>query len=374
MDFNSSSENTDESIRDKRGVATEKLCGYLKKHKIGARGKTFKRRCTHGKTYCLEANDKNTLKYWLQELQHKRHEYSCNRLQSRQHLVKRSVQQPASGLVSLDTAALRQRLSSEDTPDLTDHVDVSMATMGEASALGDRGSFHDLSITNWRTELRNIMATRGQKKSDTADDQDVVDSTAPQHGKTRLLTFKKVVKHWKAASSTTSGSTGGKGCGQVSCSRCRELEDQLTSQKEDLTAAEEELAATREIMKILQKHIDTLERQNDTNPLEMEVSRLREEAAMYVESIQAKDQIIVSLTHGLQQLELDQSVTTDRSSTSSDASGVRPTQRFISDTRELDELRDMCTAYQEQNNFLNKEILELSKLRENDATGESNLS
>ena len=33
----------------------------------------------------------------------------------------------------------------------------------------------------------------------------------------------------------------------------------------------------------------------------------------------------------------------------------------------------MCTAYQEQNNFLNKEILELSKLRENDATGESNL-
>ena len=47
---------------------------------------------THGKTYCLEANDKNTLKYWLQELQHKRHEYSCNRLQSRQHLVKRSVQ------------------------------------------------------------------------------------------------------------------------------------------------------------------------------------------------------------------------------------------------------------------------------------------
>ena len=69
------------------------------------------------------------------------------------------------------------------------------------------------------------------------------------------------------------------------------------------------------------------------------MSRLREEAAMYVESIQAKDQIIVSLTHGLQQLELDQSVTTDRSSTSSDASGVRPTQRFISDTRELDELR-----------------------------------
>ena len=44
MDSNSSSENADESIRDKRGVATEKLCGYLKKHKIGARGKTFKRR------------------------------------------------------------------------------------------------------------------------------------------------------------------------------------------------------------------------------------------------------------------------------------------------------------------------------------------
>jgi len=80
--------------------------------------------------------------------------------------------------VSLDTAALRQRLSSEDTPDLTDHVDVSMATMGEASALGDRGSFHDLSITNWRTELRNIMATRGQKKSDTGEN---IPATATYH-------------------------------------------------------------------------------------------------------------------------------------------------------------------------------------------------
>ena len=56
-----------------------------------------------------------------------------------------------------------------------------------------------------------------------ADDQDVVDTTAPQHSKTRLLTFKKVVKHWKAVSSTTSGSTCGKGGGQMSCPRCREV-------------------------------------------------------------------------------------------------------------------------------------------------------
>ena len=55
------------------------------------------------------------------------------------------------------------------------------------------------------------------------DDQEVVDSTAPQHSKTRLMTFKKVVKHWKAVSSTTSGSTGGKGCGQMACPRCREV-------------------------------------------------------------------------------------------------------------------------------------------------------
>ena len=77
---------------------------------------------------------------------------------------------------------------------------------------------------NWLSKLTDhLFVHRHHWLFLEADDQDVVDSTAPQHGKTRLLTFKKVVKHWKAASSTTSGSTGGKGCGQVSCSRCREV-------------------------------------------------------------------------------------------------------------------------------------------------------
>lgn len=69
------------------------------------------------------------------------------------------------------------------------------------------------------------------------------------------------------------------------------------------------------------------------------MSSLREQAGMYVESIQAKDQIIVSLTNGLHQLELDQSVTTGQSSISPAVPDVRPSLRFISDTRELDELK-----------------------------------
>ena len=76
------------------------------------------------------------------------------------------LQQPVRGLVGLDTAALRQRLSSGDTPGLTEHVDVSLATVGETSRLIGQSTFYDLSITNWRTELRNILATRGQKKSE----------------------------------------------------------------------------------------------------------------------------------------------------------------------------------------------------------------
>lgn len=44
MNSNSSSESVEESGLDKRGVSTQKLCGYLKKYKIGARGKSFKRR------------------------------------------------------------------------------------------------------------------------------------------------------------------------------------------------------------------------------------------------------------------------------------------------------------------------------------------
>ena len=43
MDCNYGKENVEERGSAKRGV-TPKLCGYLKKYKIGARGKSFKRR------------------------------------------------------------------------------------------------------------------------------------------------------------------------------------------------------------------------------------------------------------------------------------------------------------------------------------------
>ena len=70
------------------------------------------------------------------------------------------------------------------------------------------------------------------------------------------------------------------------------------------------------------------------------MSALRENAAMYLDSIQAKDQIIVSLANRLHQVELDQSQPpVDRSNVAADVPDVRPTQRFISDTRELDELK-----------------------------------
>ncbi|XP_046957071.1 TBC1 domain family member 2B isoform X1 [Lynx rufus] len=101
----------------------------------------------------------------------------------------------------------------------------------------------------------------------------------------------------------------------------------------------------------------TLEReslQQEVRTLKGKVGELSEQLGMLVETIQAKDEVIMKLSRQLSESE---------DSTSS-PTGV-PGSPAGREQPELDRLKDSLQGYKTQNKFLNKEILELSALRRN---------
>uniref|UniRef100_A0A673UBB5 TBC1 domain family member 2B n=1 Tax=Suricata suricatta TaxID=37032 RepID=A0A673UBB5_SURSU len=103
----------------------------------------------------------------------------------------------------------------------------------------------------------------------------------------------------------------------------------------------------------------TLEReslQQEVRTLKGKVGELSEQLGMLMETIQAKDEVIVKLSHQLSEGE-------DSASSPTGVPGSPgPASR---EQLELDRLKDSLQGYKTQNKFLNKEILELSALRRN---------
>ncbi|CAO2634016.1 TBC1 domain family member 2B, partial [Lemmus lemmus] len=94
--------------------------------------------------------------------------------------------------------------------------------------------------------------------------------------------------------------------------------------------------------------------QQEVRTLKSKVGELNERLGMLMETIQAKDEVIIKLS------ECEGSVTSPTMGPSSPL--ATPASR---DQLELDRLKDSLQGYKTQNKFLNKEILELSALRRN---------
>lgn len=86
--------------------------------------------------------------------------------------------------------------------------------------------------------------------------------------------------------------------------------------------------------------------------LKCSVQQMKEQLSMMIETIQAKDEVIMRLSRQISDYE--------ESSSLSGSTSDSPVQK---DFDELNRLRDSLQGYKAQNRFLNKEILELSALR-----------
>ncbi|XP_045892725.1 TBC1 domain family member 2B [Micropterus dolomieu] len=91
--------------------------------------------------------------------------------------------------------------------------------------------------------------------------------------------------------------------------------------------------------------------QQELKGLKIKVGEINDQLGMLMETIQAKDEVIIKLSQQ----------SSEQSGNSSDA-GSPPLNK---DQQELDILKDSLQGYKSQNKFLNKEILELTVLRRN---------
>ncbi|BFZ16913.1 hypothetical protein BsWGS_19952 [Bradybaena similaris] len=228
--------------------------------------------------------------------------------------------------------------------------------------------------------------------------------------KEKNLRVNMSVKHLQSSGVQSAGS----GDASQNCYRCKVLSDDLFSVKEDLKAAEEELLAHREIVRLLQKELDVLRSEMNTrqdcvgkNQEDMlkilyvkdkhvvelkhsgatimeeksllaqelrmkdnELKELRDQICMFQQTLAVKDEIIISLTNTNQELKNSPGVADRGDNTSYSYAVANNPVSLEADRKELERLTDTCKAYEEQNHFLTKEILELNALRQHDEARE----
>ena len=201
---------------------------------------------------------------------------------------------------------------------------------------------------------------------------------------------------------------------EQNCIKCRQSEEQLVSLSDDMSAIENELQASREVIKLLQKQLEIVVNekklledicktdknyrtnefltklsqnneeltklrielrncqfsresiQNENETMKSEINKINEELSVLRETLQSRDETVVSLTHQLFDLEHERNDSLDKktsfSSNMSSSDSLSPKLIRIQ-TSELESLRDTVKAYETQNEFLNREIVELNELR-----------
>ncbi|XP_054475143.1 TBC1 domain family member 2B [Anoplopoma fimbria] len=147
-------------------------------------------------------------------------------------------------------------------------------------------------------------------------------------------------------SSTPSDQTQGSAETQQETGQLEALLEDRDGQIKDLCGHMERLALEKESL------------QQELKGLKIKVGEINDQLGMLMETIQAKDEVIIKLS----QESSEQSVTSN--------DGSPPPNK---DQQEVDILKDSLQGYKSQNKFLNKEILELTVLRRNAESREKTL-
>ncbi|KAJ8305747.1 hypothetical protein KUTeg_016292 [Tegillarca granosa] len=262
---------------------------------------SFEIRC-FGKEYLLDAHDRHTMMYWLQELQKRRKIYN----------IKKS---------SLSKERLGQ----------------------------------------WSVKAVDYNISRSAGAGD---------STSQQNNKGKIVSAFKNLKSKKLLQRSSAIESTGNSTGAHPCVKCKQLQSELSGLTEEHQATEDELQAHREIVRLLQKEMDTIRKEMHTNSKDGECKNSLDQMVMFKDMLKAKDEIIVKLTDQVFELEtaLNQykqtngQVTTPLSDTQeslsdrSSSASNEPVQTVIhtQSPKEVEKLKDMCTAYELQNHKYTK--------------------
>ncbi|XP_026775138.3 TBC1 domain family member 2B isoform X1 [Pangasianodon hypophthalmus] len=293
---------------------------------------------------------------------------------------------------------------------------------------------HNFSLRNWGTELRNSMShlrpSRGGENrrsvfytvsneewemvdpptKDTPEQKPPAESQrreSPSHlhrhsiGSAFTFDFRgsSRIKRPFQMSFAKSGRSAETSPVECNGSKAAELQLRLQSQQEELSRMQEEqnhlqeeLSSQKELVRLLQQTLRTaqcerwpgeidmagalterdgqiqalcghMERlalekeslQQELKSLKIKVGEINDQLGMLMETIQAKDEVIMKLSQQSQE---------------GSTEAVECSSPSAREKQELHHLRDSLQGYKSQNNFLNKEILELTVLRRNAETRE----
>lgn len=187
------------------------------------------------------------------------------------------------------------------------------------------------------------------------------------------------------------------------CPRCKDLEEQVVSLSDDLSAVENELQASKEAIHVLQQQIqigisekkslqkicnsksvndellqvlstheqelgalqvklkehdtDRTKLMDQNEYLKCDKKSIQDEINVLKELLHVKDETVMSLTNEIFELEMEKNGRKLNYVTGASGSAIKI------ETSELENLRDSLKAYEVQNEYLNKEIVELNEIR-----------
>ncbi len=134
---------------------------------------------TGGRVYQLQAKDRQTMMFWLQELQERRRAYSqqktsLSRDKSPSNMSPTTMK-PNSGLISTKKIKERSGDPFKDIPPILGPVEVPRHTVGESTAhtMQQTGVFN-LSLTNLKTEIRNQITNFGLRRGASGEEASLI--------------------------------------------------------------------------------------------------------------------------------------------------------------------------------------------------------
>ncbi|XP_047145794.1 TBC1 domain family member 2B isoform X1 [Hydra vulgaris] len=367
---------------------------------------------SNDRTYHLQAENRNAMMFWLQELQARRREFNSQQKTSQITSSKNSC-----GLLAdLQVDALNDNTSTE----LIEPVQ-KPATVGDHTALQkfDGGSISwNLSFTNLNKEFKNWRRSAYNTVQQASISEKSVSPSASNHKiatefepsishpisenrKVIDLGFSKLVSNIRSSLSAPSISHPVLKDNLGNCMECDETRSMINVLKEAIGVAENEIKTRDEVIKSLSDQLrlssyeskpeksrteeDNLDKENyiyqltgmirkltdEMNNLKIILEEknnrcceLAEKELVFKEMIQAKDNSIVELANKVflleQQLENATELIVVEESPAELLTMMKEEQlSYI-------QLKESCVAIRSQNNFLNSEILELNKLRKKD--------
>ncbi|XP_053335431.1 TBC1 domain family member 2B [Clarias gariepinus] len=387
---------------------------------------------TAGKEFLLKAPSRQVMQYWLQQLQQKRWEFSNARgCGNRDTLCSPTPLFPHTGLVAKDADTMPPEPPNESMEsvrsDFTEEADAN-GLVGLQTARNP--TIHNFSLRHWGAELRNSMSQlrpgRGGENRRSVfytasnEEWEMVDpptKDTPEHiasaesqrrespshlhrhsiGSAFTFDFRSSSRVKRPFQMNLPKSSRSAETLEYNGNKAMELQLRLQSQQEELSRMQEEqnhlqeeLSSQKELVRLLQQTLRTaqcerwsgdmdmagalterdgqiqslcghMERlalekeslQQELKSLKIKVGEINDQLGMLMETIQAKDQVIMKLSQQEGSTETNECIS--------------PLAR---ERQELNLLKDSLQGYKSQNNFLNKEILELTVLRRNAETRE----